>query len=163
MVRVYALITSLDSRKTPGIRTRFISYRGLNVVHCGRPVVVLAVLCEAPAEAVVEGRGHCLARVIGEEQKQDLPDEYDEEQRRILKKARVSMKNVVMWLKHAHFARFVELQGLPVTVTVLGRRKSVTLSIVFQYMYKEIFFGPECCHCSRSVTLTGVTVSGRPL
>ena len=86
MVRVYALITSLDSRKTPGIRTRFISYRGLNVVHCGRPVVVLAVLCEAPAEAVVEGRGHRLARVIGEEQKQDLPDEYDEEERRILKR-----------------------------------------------------------------------------
>ena len=71
------------------IVTRFISmisYRGLNVVHGGRPVVVLAVLREAPTKAVVEGGGHRLARVVCKEQQQDLPDEHDEEQRRILKK-----------------------------------------------------------------------------
>lgn len=61
------------------IWTRFISYRGLNVVHGGRPDVVLPVLREASAEAVVEGRGHRLARVVGEEQEQELPDENDEE------------------------------------------------------------------------------------
>ena len=50
------------------------------------------------------------------------------------------------------------VQASPLTVTVLGRPKSVTVTGIFSI--RRSFFGPKKCHSNRNVTVTGVTVSG---
>ena len=53
------------------------------------------------------------------------------------------------------------VQALSVTVTVLGNRKSVTVSDCHSIRWLSVLFGTKNCHCSRIVTLTGVTVTNR--
>ena len=57
------------------------------------------------------------------------------------------------------------LQALSVTVTVIGNRKSVTVSnchsVQLFSVYKDPFWDQKNCHCYWIVTLTGVTVADR--
>ena len=58
----------------------------------------------------------------------------------------------------------LEVQASPLTVTVLGRQKKCHCKRVSLYptifSRRRFVYAPKNCHCSQSVTLTGVTVSG---
>ena len=58
-----------------------------------------------------------------------------------------------------------EVQALSVSVTVLGNTKSITVKrsslYPMTFSVRRSVLGPQSCHCSRSDTLTGVTVTDR--
>ena len=75
----------------------------------------------------------------------------------------VPVSPAVQWPSCQH--KTITLQTSPLTVTALGRQKKCQCKRESLYPMvvgiRRYFFGSTNCHCSLSVTLTSVTVSGQ--